>query len=64
MSISKENIVGLIAILTGIYIFKASTYISTVENVLKEHPVIVMTVMIILFFYRKKIADMVSGNGK
>lgn len=58
----KDNIAGLIAILVGMLIFKATTYIDSVESFISDKPLIVIGAALVLFFYRIKIADKIGGK--
>ena len=48
--INKDNLNGLWAVLAGMLIFKATTYISQVENIIKDYPIVVVIVGFLLFF--------------
>lgn len=54
--VSKTNVMGLLAALTGIYIFKATTFIPAIENQVQQHPFIVIGAALLIFFYRERIA--------
>lgn len=62
--ISHDNFSGLIAILVGILVFKASTYITAVEGVISKYPIYVIIGALGLFFYRKKITDKIINTKK
>lgn len=62
MSLSKSNINGLLAVLAGMLIFKATTYISYVEDVIKQYPLVVVVAAFVLFFYREKISAKLGGG--
>lgn len=63
---SKDNLEGFIALIIGIYIFKVTSYFSSVETLLQEHPTPIFIGLLIAFFYRKKIVMKIKGkkNGR
>lgn len=61
-TVSKDNIDGFIALVSGIILFKALTYVGSVELVLARYPVPIVVFSLGLFFYRKKIAQKIKGG--
>jgi hypothetical protein len=62
IEVSKSNTAGLLAVLAGMLIFKATTFIQPVEDLIKQYPWVVIILALILFFNREKIASKIGGN--
>lgn len=60
--VSKTNVMGLLAALCGIYIFKATTFIPFIEDKVKTHPYIVILIALLIFFYRGQIAEKLGAK--
>jgi len=62
--INEDNISGLLAVLAGMIIFKSTTYLETFEGWMREYPLIMIGLALLLFFQRKTITQKFRGNSK
>ena len=60
IGVSKENIKGLLAVMAGMIIFKASSYWDTIESLFREYTWLFILLGFILFFQRGKIANKIG----
>ena len=61
--VSEENLEGFMAVVAGMVIFKATTYLGFFENSIQSYPYVVIILGLIMFFYRKKIAKTILFRG-
>lgn len=52
---NEDNLDGMLAVLAGMIIFKASDYIGAIEQYMKQYPLIFVGLGFLLFFQRKNI---------
>lgn len=62
--VSKSNVMGLMAVLAGMMIFKGTSHMPKVEAFIQDKPLIIIGLGFALFFYRGKIAERFGKNGK
>lgn len=58
--VSRANIKGLIAMISGILLFVSLTYIPAVLNLIKKYPWGGVALAVILFYFRHQIAERVG----
>lgn len=60
--ISRDTLDGLVVILIAMAIFKASSYLPTIEGLFQKYSMIIIVLSFVVFFNRKKILSYVAGN--
>ncbi len=60
-NLQKSTITALLAIIGGMLIFKSTTHLSYIENLIQKYPLFVIILALLLVINRNKIADKIPG---